>query len=420
MISDVPVSTGMKTPTQKGRFLNRFFLCPKDSFGGKKEPLILPENLFTVSHGKHRSDNTCLNCGTTVQGRFCHTCGQENLEPKDTLLGLLSHFFNDLTHFDGKFFSSMKKLLLKPGFLTKEYMAGRRAGYLHPIRMYFFTSAVFFLIALSSGTKRNEFFKVDGKNRKEVLEERQRLLDKLSKTSDSSAVKKLKRQLDKNAENLVMIEQLGVGGKSSVLSDSTRQRIEKRVKAKEELEKKNPETRASYDSLQASLPEAQRDGWLGRYYNHKRIDINAKFRQSQQEFIQTVTEKFIHAIPKMMFVSLPLVALIFMLLYIRRRKEFFYVNHLIHVVHVFIAIYLYTLVTYFFGWLGDITDWSVFGWLNFFVVLYMLYYVYKSMRNFYGQSRMKTMLKFSVMLILVTIMFTLLSVVFVVNSLLAA
>jgi hypothetical protein len=44
---------------------------------------------------------------------------------------------------------TLKDLLFKPGFLTKEYMKGRRKNYLHPVRMYVFTSAVFFLVFYS-------------------------------------------------------------------------------------------------------------------------------------------------------------------------------------------------------------------------------------------------------------------------------
>lgn len=313
----------------------------------------------------------------------------------------------------------MKDLLAKPGFLTKEYMVGRRARYLNPIRMYFFTSAVFFLIALSSDTNK-DMIKVNQKNRKQTLDERQALLEKLNKSTDTATVNKLKKKLDSNAESLIMLEQMGAGGITPLLADSTRKRVEKRMKAEEGLAKEKEETRSSYDSAQASLPEEKRDGWFASYYRHKKIDINTKFRESKQEFINKMIEKFIHSIPKMMFVSLPLVALIFMLLYIRRRKEFFYVNHLIHVFHVFIAIYLFTLVTYFFAWLLKLTGWSLFEWLNLIVVLYIFYYIYKSMRNFYGQSRAKTMVKFAAMLVLVFILFLFLSVAFVVNSLLAA
>ena len=102
-----------------------------------------------MSHTPERAEKTCLNCGTTVVGRFCHVCGQENVEPKESFWHLVTHFFNDITHFDGKFFITLKDLAFKPGFLSKEYMIGRRASYLNPIRMYVFTSAIFFLVFFS-------------------------------------------------------------------------------------------------------------------------------------------------------------------------------------------------------------------------------------------------------------------------------
>ncbi|MGV3656323.1 MAG: DUF3667 domain-containing protein [Chitinophagaceae bacterium] len=52
----------------------------------------------------------------------------------------------DIFHFDGKFFDTLKYLFFWPGGVAKEYVKGRRNRYLDPIRMYLFTSAVFFLI----------------------------------------------------------------------------------------------------------------------------------------------------------------------------------------------------------------------------------------------------------------------------------
>ena len=106
--------------------------------------------IHLVSHSKERAEKICLNCRTELNGRYCHVCGQENVEPKHTLWGLITHFFNDITHFDGKFFSTVKYLMWKPGFLPAEYVRGRRANYLDPVRMYIFTSAVFFLILYAS------------------------------------------------------------------------------------------------------------------------------------------------------------------------------------------------------------------------------------------------------------------------------
>ena len=102
-----------------------------------------------MSHSKIRTEKICLNCGTETTGRYCPACGQENIEPKQSVWHLITHFFSDITHFDGKFFVTVKDLFAKPGFLSGEYMVGRRASYLDPIRMYIFTSAFFFLIFFS-------------------------------------------------------------------------------------------------------------------------------------------------------------------------------------------------------------------------------------------------------------------------------
>lgn len=102
-----------------------------------------------MSHFKERRQKDCLNCGAVVYGRYCHLCGQENIEPKESFWHLVTHFVYDITHFDGKFFSTVKCLLLKPGFLSKEYIRGRRMSYLNPIKMYVFISAFFSLFFFS-------------------------------------------------------------------------------------------------------------------------------------------------------------------------------------------------------------------------------------------------------------------------------
>ena len=99
-----------------------------------------------MSHAPERKEKNCLNCGATVLGRFCQVCGQENVVPKESFWKLVIHFFYDITHFDSNFFYTLKYLLFKPGFLSKEYLNGRRARYLNPVKMYVFTSAIFFLI----------------------------------------------------------------------------------------------------------------------------------------------------------------------------------------------------------------------------------------------------------------------------------
>lgn len=94
-----------------------------------------------------RKENNCLNCGHIVEGRYCTHCGQENIEPRERFSELAGHFAADLLHFDTQFFSTIRYLLFKPGYLTQEYIKGRRKAYLHPIRMYLFVSVLYFFLA---------------------------------------------------------------------------------------------------------------------------------------------------------------------------------------------------------------------------------------------------------------------------------
>ena len=53
----------------------------------------------------------------------------------------------DLLDLDSRFMRTMKPLLFKPGRLTRDYMEGRRFRYAPPMRLYIFSSIVFFLLA---------------------------------------------------------------------------------------------------------------------------------------------------------------------------------------------------------------------------------------------------------------------------------
>lgn len=94
-----------------------------------------------------RKEKNCLNCGTLVEERFCTHCGQENTVPRESFGYIMMHFVTDYLHLDHKFFGAIKSLLFKPGFLTAEYNAGRRARYVHPFRLYIFISIFYFLLS---------------------------------------------------------------------------------------------------------------------------------------------------------------------------------------------------------------------------------------------------------------------------------
>jgi ribosomal protein L40E len=378
-----------------------------------------------VSHLPERKEKICLNCNAELQGRFCHQCGQENLEPKESLWHLITHFFNDITHFDGKFFSTSKLLLFRPGFLPAEYMKGRRASYLNPIRMYVFTSAFFFLLFFSF------FFDISEEN----MGENFRLTNEIAELygeADSA-------NLDFDSKGNLVINKDTVGNLNdkvwlSRFKDSLKnvlaQRKDTASKATVKENKKEKKTgfvliggdeiplsRAEYDSVQNTLPESERDGWFTRAMAYRVIEVNEKYGGNQGKFFAALANKFAHLFPTMLFFSLPLFALLLRLLYIRR-KEYYFVSHGIFSIHLYIFTFITLLVFFIAEKLDDNTGWGIWGWVKFIIFLLMFFYLYKAMRKFYRQGRGKTILKFIILNILSIILTALLFTAFGIYTLL--
>ena len=98
---------------------------------------------------------------------------------------------------------------------------------------------------------------------------------------------------------------------------------------------RNYKNQAEYDSFQKTLPAARRDGWFKRRLTKKQIEINKKYSENLDEIGKKLVESILHRLPYMLFVSLPLFALILKLLYIRR-KQFYYADHGIFTIHLYI------------------------------------------------------------------------------------
>lgn len=89
----------------------------------------------------------CPNCLVPVTGLYCGYCGQKQKSAVRPFRQMIGEFFNDILNLDAKLLRTLKPLLLQPGFLSREYFAGRRLHYVTPLKLYFFLSIVtFFLI----------------------------------------------------------------------------------------------------------------------------------------------------------------------------------------------------------------------------------------------------------------------------------
>jgi hypothetical protein len=266
-----------------------------------------------------RSEKNCLNCGAYVEERYCTRCGQENVEIKESFGHLISHFFSDLTHYDSKLFTTLKDLLFKPGFLTKEYLAGRRTAYLHPIRMYVFVSFLYFLITLGFNNVENQ------------------TEEAIAQTAAQNAKKKM-------ADSLTTMLSTGEKNQKYVkIKDSILKSIISKINADSiqdpdftiifNLRYKDL---VAFDSTQNLLPEQKKEKGFVPWLYHRWLNTIRLY--SVRETKLQIANKTVHFVPKMMFVLLPLFALLLKLFY--NKKKYFYADHLILCVHFHTAVFL--------------------------------------------------------------------------------
>lgn len=351
-----------------------------------------------MSHGKERKEKLCLNCNARVFGPYCHVCGQHNIEPKETVWELIVHFFNDITHFEGKFISSLRYLLFKPGFLTLEYERGRRASYMNPVRMYVFASAFFFILFFSFFSEKTES-PIRIKEDKDTGSTKIPAINFSNKRLLEEGLKDAKTAEDSAAVYKVFGTKTE---KASVEEDST-------TTGMLGITDKAYKTIAEYDSAQKALPKEKRDNWLEDLMNKRIIVVNEKYKGDLKAFNKDVKDKTLHSLPKVLFISLPVFAFFLFLLYVRH-KRFFYVTHIIFTIHLYVFYFIMLLFLFTSNKIEAAAAWWPGTLISLVIGLYMYIYLYKAMRRLYAQGRAKTILKYFILLFFTVILFTLLIV----------
>ena len=90
--------------------------------------------------------NACRNCGAQAAWNYCPNCGQETRIELPSALAFLRDAAGRYVRFDGRMWRSLGALLFRPGFLTREYLAGRRRRYVAPARLFVALSIVLFAV----------------------------------------------------------------------------------------------------------------------------------------------------------------------------------------------------------------------------------------------------------------------------------
>ena len=296
----------------------------------------------------------CPNCGRSLLAadNYCPSCGQENHTHKLPVRHFIVELLSGLFNFDTKLIRTLRDLFWPPGLVIREFNANKRARYVHPLRLYLFTSVVFFL-TLAWTTSRLEIG-----------------------TNDVVAIHR-SEQKDPAPQGLTLNLGEGEGISDSVLTALSRRR---------DL------TDPAIDS--ALVAAGIEPGFWSRIV--VRMGLNASTSSSRKAaYVQSMFGAF----SKLMFVLLPLFAGILYLLHAGSGR--FYTEHLIFALYyhavLFLLITVRLLAGQFVDGLSDIG-------LPVIVALVLLFW---SVRTAYETSWLATILRTVVLILLYFILLVL-------------
>lgn len=314
----------------------------------------------------------CPNCGQQRSGRFCAACGQNDRDYIRALPPVLSEILKETFELDSRIFRTIKPLFLRPGELPNEFSRNRRARYISPIRLYLFASlAFFFLVAV----KLDLPFTDQG-----MIEFRDQPLQGDMEPD----------QLDAGIENL-----------KAVLPPEQQRKVD------DILERPGMPVGKTILHLAAHSVSAEEMANLNvweAYWAARFIDLLEDPKAAFSQLLDTL--------PFCMFVILPAYSLLLMLFFRGSRR--FYTEHLVFAVQLHSFAFIVFTVLMLLpeqqpvvaldaeqanggesrGWLEELLSWT--GPLT---VIWVLVYHYLALRRYYGNSRMRTLLKWSALTI---------------------
>jgi hypothetical protein len=98
-----------------------------------------------MADGNMMLEHICKSCGNSFHGLYCNLCGEKVILPRDRQIGAaMSKVLIATTFNDNKFIHSLWLTISNPGFLSRQYVDGRRVMYMRPLQMFFILNVVYF------------------------------------------------------------------------------------------------------------------------------------------------------------------------------------------------------------------------------------------------------------------------------------
>lgn len=338
----------------------------------------------------------CLNCGVPLddEDKFCHQCGQLNSIKKLALKDFLAEFFSNIFSYDSRGWRTIKHILFKPGYVSKEFIKGKRMSYANPFRFFLSVCIVFFIMIQASLLYKKYT---------------DPLTDNVLVSNGVDGDEITDAQLEE-------IEQEPIAGK--FIADKIREERDKQ-NSENELDSITTVKKKKEDPVYLTQKELDDRNWFKRifnqiedyqeFYNNEKITdpgtaltkLNHRLSSYNKVMYERsilinsigddgskIADIIIPKLPLFLFLFTPFVTLFLWLLYARR--SFNYMEHLIFLFNIMTFVFLSSIIMV-------LIEWITFDYVDLSKIFFLLigpFYLYKSMRNFYGQSRLKTILKF--------------------------
>lgn len=323
---------------------------------------------------------TCKNCEKPMKEHyeFCPHCGQKTTD--DLTIGVL--FYNTISNyfsFDARFLKSFFPLLIKPGYLARKFLEGKRLLYLHPAQMYLFISVIFFFVI--SFSTRELVQEADKLNDKIVKSDVMMQADTIKPALDSIQMAKIMTPLKQNKDAL------GLKDEDFAVTDSI---IRANTKTPKDIATGWNFDKDKIDSLVASGADREviyQEMGMSKdagFFERRFFERMTNFAEGRGAGV--IIQAFFDSIPISMFFLLPLFALILKIFYFNKGK---YAHHLVFSFYFFS--FLFTVFSILFAvnrFIYDIPDWI--DWLIF---LSTYIYFFLALKRFYVQHWFLTWIK---------------------------
>ena len=112
------------------------------------------------------NSTNCLNCGTAIQENYCSRCGQPTNTGEISFKETISNFLTVSFALEGPLWLTIRGLIINPGNLFREYIAGKRKTYYKPVAFFILITAVYLILRTLIGFDLLE----DGSAKKDIEE----------------------------------------------------------------------------------------------------------------------------------------------------------------------------------------------------------------------------------------------------------